>query len=238
MIEYGAATVGKPDDGHMVAVDFRSPRFDGGIVTRVDSIPFGIVVNKYGERFYDEGEDLWPKRYAIWGKLIAKQPSQTAFSIFDSKVWGLFIPPFQPPISAGTIEELATKLVNFGLEKPDKLVETIQEFNKASIHNKNPDYTTLDGLSTRGISPPKSNWALPIDKPPFYAYPLRPGLTFTYMGLKVDEKARVIHINGNPFDNIFACGEIMSGNILSNGYLGGLGLVIGTVFGWTAGENI
>ena len=237
MMRHNASTIGRGDDGHMVAVDARSPRFNGGIVTRVDSIIFGIVVNKFGNRFYDEGEDLWPKRYAVWGKLIARQPTQIAFSIFDSKVWSLFIPPFNPPIVADTIDELAGKLVDFGLENPNKLIETIIEFNRACPRNKKPDFSMLDGISTSGIKPPKSNWAMPIDAPPFYAYPLKPGLTFTYLSLRVDEHARVLDSSGNPFNNIFAAGEIMAGNILTNGYLGGLGLVIGTVFGWIAGND-
>lgn len=237
MIRHGAAVVGKPNDGHMIAVDARAPRFNGGIVTRVDSIIYGIVINKLGLRFYDEGEDEWPKRYAIWGKLIANQPGQIAFSIFDSKSWGLFIPPFKPPIRADTLEDLVNELTKYGLENPKQALETIRQFNNACPRGREPDYSRLDGLSTTGIKPPKSNWAVPIDKPPFYAYPLRPGLTFTYMGLKVDEHARVLDRSGNPFNNIFAAGEVMAGNVLTNGYLGGLGLVIGTVFGWIAGNG-
>jgi tricarballylate dehydrogenase len=95
----------------------------------------------------------------------------------------------------------------------------------------------LDGNSSRGLTPPKSNWALPIDRPPFYGLPLRPGITFTYMGVTVDECARVIDQNGKPFHNVFAAGEIMSGNILTKGYLGGFGLTIGSVFGRLAGRE-
>jgi tricarballylate dehydrogenase len=95
----------------------------------------------------------------------------------------------------------------------------------------------LDGNCTRGITPPKSNWALPIDRPPFYGLPLRPGITFTYMGVTIDECARVIDQNGKPFQNVFAAGEIMSGNILTRGYLGGFGLTIGSVFGRLAGRE-
>ena len=95
----------------------------------------------------------------------------------------------------------------------------------------------LDGNSTRGLTPPKSNWALPIDVPPFYGLPLRPGITFTYMGVEVDERSRVIDQNGKAFPNVFAAGEIMSGNILTKGYLGGFGLTIGSVFGRLAGRE-
>ena len=95
----------------------------------------------------------------------------------------------------------------------------------------------LDGVCTRGIAPPKSNWAIPIDRPPFYGLPLRPGITFTYMGVAVDERARVLDERGHPFQNVFAAGEIMSGNILTKGYLGGFGLTIGSVFGVLAGRE-
>jgi tricarballylate dehydrogenase len=95
----------------------------------------------------------------------------------------------------------------------------------------------LDGNCTRGITPPKSNWAIPIDRPPFYGLPLRPGITFTYMGVTVDERARVVDQSGRAFQNVFAAGEIMSGNILTKGYLGGFGLTIGSVFGRLAGRE-
>ena len=110
LLNKGAEKIGEPDAFHAVAVDGRAPKFDGGIVTRLDSVPFGIVVNKNGERFYDEGEDFWPKRYAIWGGLIARQPDQVAYSIIDSKTLGKFMPSVFEPVSAGTIEELAEKL--------------------------------------------------------------------------------------------------------------------------------
>ena len=235
MIENGAETIGKGDDGHVVAVDARSPKFNGGIVTRVDSIPFSITVNREGERFYDEGEDLWPKRYAIWGKLIAGQPGQVAYSIFDKKVWGKFIPPFKPPITDPTLEGIINRLVEFGLRNPERALETVKSFNSACRENTRADHARLDGTTASGIIPPKSNWALPIDEPPFYAFVLKPGLTFTYMSLRVDERARVVKRDGTPFSNIYAAGEIMAGNILTNGYLGGLGLVIGTIFGIIAG---
>lgn len=232
LMEKGALRTGDPMGMHAVAVDARSPRYDGGIVTRVDSIPFGIVVNIHGKRFYDEGEDLWPKRYAIWGRLIAEQPSQIAFSIFDSKILNLFIPPAYPPIKADSIEELAKKI---GID-PAVLEKTVSEYN-SSVVCKRFDPGDLDECSTKGLTPPKSHWALKIDKRPFYAYPLRPGITFTYLGLRVDKRARVAMKGGGFYRNVFAAGEIMMGNILSRGYLGGLGLAIGSVFGWISGES-
>ncbi|HEY5617473.1 MAG TPA: FAD-dependent tricarballylate dehydrogenase TcuA, partial [Vicinamibacterales bacterium] len=107
LLDAGAQSVGDPRECHAIAVDARAPRFDGGIVTRLDSLPLGIVVNTHGDRFYDEGEDAWPKRYAIWGRLIAGQPDQIAFSIVDAKVAGTFMPSVFPPVAASSIRELA-----------------------------------------------------------------------------------------------------------------------------------
>lgn len=230
---HGAQSVGDPRGFHAVAVDGRAPKFDGGIVTRVDSLPFGIVVNKLGERFYDEGEDFWPKRYAIWGGLIAQQPGQLAFSVFDSKTRGLFIPPAFPPLQANTLQELAQGM---GVDV-QRFVSTVAAFN----HATNPDGTfdpgTLDDCTATGTSPPKSHWARPLDTPPFYAYPLRPGITFTYMGVAVNEQAQVLTGEGTPIPNLYAAGECMAGNILAKGYLGGFGLTIGSVFGRIAGTE-
>ena len=105
--------MGDPKGFHAIAVDARAPKFDGGIVTRLDVIPFGIVVNRDAQRFYDEGEDIWPKRYAIWGTLIASQPGQVAYGIVDSKTIHCFLPPMYKPYEASSLEELATQ---FGLE--------------------------------------------------------------------------------------------------------------------------
>ena len=212
-------------------MDARAPRFDGGIVTRLDCLPFGIVVNTHGERFYDEGEDAWPKRYAIWGRLVARQPEQTAFSIVDAKVAGTFMPSVFPPYVAGSIRELAATL---GLP-PDRLEATVAAFNRA-VRPGTFDHRVLDDCRTEGLAPDKTHWAQRIDTAPFWGYPLRPGITFTYLGVKVDEKARVLMEDGGPARNIFAAGEIMAGNILRRGYIAGIGMTIGTVFGRIAGE--
>lgn len=229
LLAQGARSVGDPTQCHCVAIDGRAPKWDGGIATRLDCVPFGIVVNRAGERFYDEGEDVWPKRYAIWGRLVAMQPGQIAFAIVDAESRELFMPSIYPPIRAATIDELAHRL-----DLPaDRLAETIARFNAAC--RPGPFHPTeRDGLATVGLDPPKSNWARPIRTPPFEAYPLRPGVTFTYLGLAVDERARVQGPNG-PFDGVYAAGEIMAGSILGEGYLAGFGMTIGTVFGRIAG---
>jgi len=228
----GAARAGQERGFHSVAIDARSPRFDGGIATRLDSIPFSVVVNARGERFYDEGEELWPKRYAIWGRNIAGQPGQIAYSIWDSAVNGLFLPPMYKPAVAADVAGVATRL---GLD-PCAVTDTVTAYNKA-VAGGGFDPSRLDGCRTSGLEPPKSNWARPIDTPPFYGIAMRPGITFTFMGVKVTQEARVRREDGGVFGNVFAAGEIMSGNILSSGYLGGFGLTIGTVWGRIAGTE-
>lgn len=234
LLELGAAPRGNPRGFHAVACDARSPRFEGGIVTRVDAIPFGIVVDREGRRFADEGEDLWPKRYAVWGRLVAERPGQIAYVLYDDRVRGRFIASAYPPVTASTPRELAGRL---GLD-PDRLERTVEEYNRCvSGGGGEPDPSRLDGRSTTGLSPPKSNWALPLDRPPFGAYPVRPGITFTYLGVGVDRQARVLDQRGEPLPGVFAAGEIMAGNILLHGYLGGFGMTIGTVFGRIAGRS-
>jgi tricarballylate dehydrogenase len=232
LLDRGAESAGDATQCHAVAIDARAPKFDGGIVTRLDSVPLGIVVNKCGERFYDEGEDLWPKRYAIWGRLLAQQPDQIGYSIVDSKAAGLFMPSVFPPICADTINELAAQLQL----SQDALAATVSRFNDAVIVGKF-DHSKLDGCRTQGLAPEKTNWARKLDQPPFMAYPLRPGITFTYLGVKVDRNARVVWQGGETAKNIFAAGEIMGGNILGKGYLAGFGMTIGTVFGRIAGRE-
>jgi tricarballylate dehydrogenase len=232
LLERGARQVGDPTQCHAVAVDGRAPKFDGGIVTRVDCVPFGIVVNQEGRRFYDEGEDFWPKRYAIWGRLVAQQPDQVGHVIIDRKAAGKFMPPVFPPVQAGTIRALAGKLAL----DPDALEDTVARFN-AAIRPGTFDGTALDDCRTQGLEPPKSHWALPLDVPPFSSYSLRPGITFTYLGVAVDERARVIMADGSVSGNIYAAGEIMAGNVLGQGYLAGFGMTIGSVFGRIAGHE-
>ncbi|HZA55352.1 MAG TPA: FAD-dependent tricarballylate dehydrogenase TcuA [Candidatus Udaeobacter sp.] len=232
LLKHGAKPVGDPRGCHAVALDARAPKFDGGIVTRLDSVPFGIVVNQQVKRFYDEGEDFWPKRYAIWGGLIARQPDQIAYSVVDAKALPHFMPSVFPPIEAPSIPKLAEAL---GLD-PAALVAAVDEFNR-SLRPGTFDPGSLDSCRTEGLEPSKSHWARPIDTPPYYGYPLRPGITFTYLGVTVNEHSRVIMQDGQPAENIFAAGEVMAGNILTRGYLAGFGLTIGAVFGRIAGRE-
>ncbi len=232
LLDRGAKQIGDPMQCHAVAIDARSPKFDGGICTRVDCVSLGIVVNKHGKRFYDEGEDFWPKRYAIWGRLVAGQPDQIGYSIIDSKAVGKFMPPVFPPVKAASIGELARALEL----DPAALEDTVKRFN-AAVRPGTFNHAALDDCVTEGIEPPKTHWARPIDTPPFFGYPLRPGITFTYLGVAVNERAQMLMADGKPAANVFAAGEIMAGSILGKGYLAGFGMTIGTVFGRIAGEE-
>ncbi|MDE2229077.1 MAG: FAD-dependent tricarballylate dehydrogenase TcuA [Alphaproteobacteria bacterium] len=230
LLDQGVMPVGDPTQCHAVAIDARAPKFDGGIVTRLDAVPFSIMVNRDGRRFYDEGEDLWPKRYAIWGRLIAQQPDQIAYAITDAKALTLFMPTMFRAITAASVGELAGKL---GLDAA-VLANTVRTYNAAVRPGAFND-KVFDDCRTEGLTPPKSHWAQPIDTPPYHAYPLRPGITFTYLGVKVDDRARVLMTGGRATRNLFAAGEIMAGNVLGRGYLAGFGMTIGTVFGRIAG---
>ena len=227
--DHGADAIGDPTQAHMVAIDARAPLYDGGICTRIDCVSLGVVVNRDAQRFYDEGEDFWPKRYAIWGRLVAQQPGQTAYSIIDAKAIGRFMPPVFPGVKANTLAELASQL---GLDV-NTFMQTLNDYNNA-CQVGTFDHTALDDCHTEHVSPAKTHWARPIDTAPFYAYALRPGITFTYLGLKTDETAAV-RFGDVPSDNLFVAGEMMAGNVLGKGYTAGVGMSIGTAFGRIAG---
>jgi tricarballylate dehydrogenase len=232
LIERGVEQIGDPTQCHAVAIDARAPKFDGGIITRLDCVVFGIVVNKHAQRFYDEGEDVWPKRYAIWGRLVAGQPDQIAYIIFDQTSSELFMPSLYPALEAPSLRALAGTL---GLDA-DALETTVRNFN-AAVRPGKFDHTILDDCRTEGLDPPKTHWARPIAVAPFYAYPVRPGITFTYLGTRVNRQARMLMSDGTPSANMFAAGEIMAGNVLGRGYAAGMGMTIGSVFGRVAGRE-
>ena len=232
LLDHGAKPVGELDQCHAVAIDARAPKFDGGIASRIDGVPFGIVLNRDAARFYDEGEDFWPKRYAIWGRLVAGQPDQIAYALLDSVGVARFMPSVFTPICDDSIEGLAEQL---GLD-PARARAAVDEFN-AACPDGPIDQSVLDGKTTSGLTPEKTNWAAPIEKPPFYGFPLRPGITFTYMGVEVNDSAQILMQDGRPSANLFAAGEIMAGNVLGQGYLAGIGMTIGAVFGRIAGAT-
>ncbi len=231
MMDQGADLIGDPTQAHMVAIDARAPLYDGGICTRIDCVSLGVVVNREARRFYDEGEDFWPKRYAIWGRLVAQQPGQVAWSIIDAKAIGRFMPPVFEGTQAQTLPELARKL---GLDEA-VFMQTLNDYN-AACRQGTFDHTVLDDCHTDGVSPAKTRWARPIDTAPFYAYAVRPGVTFTYLSLKTDATAAV-HFGGQASPNLFVAGEMMAGNVLGKGYTAGVGMTIGTAFGRIAGTS-
>ncbi|MFT4103798.1 MAG: FAD-dependent tricarballylate dehydrogenase TcuA [Burkholderiaceae bacterium] len=229
--DHGADRIGDPTQAHMVAIDARAPLYEGGICTRIDCVSLGIVVNRDARRFYDEGEDFWPKRYAIWGRLVALQPGQIAYSIIDAKALGRFMPPVFPGIRADSLPQLARAL---DLDEAT-FMRTVDDYN-ASCRVGRFDHTALDDCRTEGLAPAKTHWARPIDAAPFHAYPVRPGVTFTYLGLETDDTAAA-RFGGRPSDNLFVAGEMMAGNVLGKGYTAGVGMSIGTAFGRIAGRN-
>jgi tricarballylate dehydrogenase len=232
LLDAGVQEVGDPTQCHAVAIDARAPKYDGGIITRLDCVIFGIVVNKNAKRFYDEGEDIWPKRYAIWGRLVASQPDQIGYIIFDASSLSLFMPSLFPAVEGDTIREVAEQ---FELD-PATLEQTVAEYN-AAVRPGTFNYMDLDDCRTEGLTPPKSHWARRIEKPPFYGYPVRPGITFTYLGTRVNNQAKMIMKTGELSGNMFAAGEIMAGNVLGKGYAAGIGMTIGSVFGRIAGRE-
>ena len=231
LLAHGADAIGDPTQAHMVAIDARAPLYDGGISTRVDAVSLGIMVNRDAQRFYDEGEDFWPKRYAIWGRLVAQQAGQVGHCIIDAKAVGRFMPPVFRGAQADTLGELARQL---GLPEA-ALLKTVADYN-AACREGTFDHAVLDDCHTEGLSPPKTHWARPIDTAPFYGYTLKPGVTFTYLGVKVNEAAAV-QFGGADSPNLFAAGEVMAGNVLGQGYTAGVGMTIGTVFGRIAGAS-
>jgi tricarballylate dehydrogenase len=229
--DHGADTIGDATQAHMVAIDARAPLYDGGICTRIDCVSLGVVVNREARRFYDEGEDFWPKRYAIWGRLVAQQPGQVGYSIIDAKAVGRFMPPVFPGVKADSLPDLARQL---GLDV-DTFMHTLNSYN-AACRVGTFDHTALDDCHTEGVAPAKTHWARPIDTAPFYGYALKPGVTFTYLGLKTDDTAAV-HFGGVASPNLFVAGEMMAGNVLGKGYTAGVGMSIGTAFGRIAGTQ-
>ena len=212
----------------------RAPRSStAASCTRVDCVSLGIVVNEKAQRFYDEGEDFWPKRYAIWGRLVAQQPGQIGYSIIDAKSMGKFMPPVFPPFKAQSIARARARTRNSTRRHSRRRWR-----NSTRRCARGPSITRCSTIARReGLVPPKTHWARAIDTPPFFAYPLRPGITFTYLGVTVNERAQVILRDERPASNIFAAGEIMAGNMLGKGYIAGIGMAIGTTFGRIAGQE-
>ncbi|AFL73652.1 FAD-dependent tricarballylate dehydrogenase TcuA [Thiocystis violascens] len=231
LLRQGALPVGDPRGAYLVAVDARSPSDDGGIVTRVRCMPAGIVVDTHGRRIHDEGGDTASTRYALWGQRLAACPGQIAYLILDARGLRKAPPSLYPPLAADSIGGLAARL-----EIPAAtLAETVARYNAAV----RPPAAGADDSDWRtdGLEPPKSRHARPLIEPPFGAWPMRPGITFTYFGIAVDADTRVRLHDGGTVENLFAAGMIMAPNLIGRGYVSGLALTIGCVFGRIAGAE-
>ncbi|HEY8449282.1 MAG TPA: FAD-binding protein, partial [Bacillota bacterium] len=236
----GAQPYGHWSGCHAVAWDVNAPAEGGdrqvGESYQKHSYPFGIIVNKLGQRFVDEGADFRNYTYAKYGKEILRQPGMVAYQIFDSKVTHLLRDEYRIPqvtkVTAQTLEELADAL---DIDR-EGFLKTVREFNAAANSPLPFNPTIKDGRKTTGIEPPKSNWALPIDTPPFEAYAVTCGITFTFGGLRIDTEARVLDWDGRPIPGLYAAGELVGGLFYHN-YPGGSGLTAGAVFGRIAGRT-
>jgi tricarballylate dehydrogenase len=237
-LHIGAQPFGGWSTCHAVQWDISAPPFGDRVVLdnfQKHSYPIGIVVNLKGERFLDEGADYRNHTYAKYGREVMKQPRRTAVQIFDAKTIGMVRDEYRikqvSKFAADSLEELAK-----GLDiDPQGLVRTVNEFNAACRPGSyNP--SILDGVKTVGIEPPKSNWALPIDKPPFTGFMVTCGITFTFGGLRIDRSAAVLDTGGERIPGLFAAGELVGGIFYGN-YLGGAGLMSGAVFGRQAGKS-
>ena len=237
-LDIGAQPHGHWSGCHAVAWDLNAPPYGDRNVADLfqkHSYQFGLIVNVNGERFVDEGADFRNYTYAKYGREILYQPQRVAFQLFDDKTTHLLRDEYRIPqasvVKARTIEELAAGL---GVDRSG-VARTVERFN-AAVQEGRFDPARLDGKGTHGISPPKSNWALPLDTPPYLGYGVTCGITFTFGGLKVAASGQVIDSEDAPMPGLYAAGELVGG-LFYNNYPGGAGLMSGAVFGRLAGAN-
>lgn len=237
-LDAGAAARGHWSGCHAVGWDLNAPEYGDlavGDGFQKHSYPLGIMVNNQGQRFLDEGADFRNYTYAKYGAEILAQPQQAAWQIFDAKVSGMLRDEYRireaTRVQADDLKTLAEKIDGMNA---DNLLDTITEFNNAVDTDAAFDPTIKDGRGTPGLAVPKSNWANPLDTPPFEAYGVTCGVTFTFGGLHVDAQARVINQAGEPISGLYAAGELVGGLFYFN-YPGGSGLTSGAVFGRIAG---
>jgi len=231
-MDAGAKSDGEWGDAHMAIIDAGSPDVEGGI-TRIDGYQYGVMINHEGERFVDEGEDARAHTYAKFGQRIFEQPYHEAFIIVDQTVVDdiAHMGPSRA-ITGDTIEKLAQRL---GIENVNQTVETIKDYNAAC----DPDEyrpNVLDGNEAIGIEPPKSNWAIPLENPPYTGYPVTGGMTFGFGGVAITPDAEVLNTRDEPIPGLFAAGNA-TGGLFYNNYPGGTGLTNAAVFGKIAAES-
>ncbi len=239
-LEAGAASRGNWSGCHAVAWDMHAPDFgdlEVGDNFQKHSYPLGVMLNAEGRRFVDEGADFRNYTYAKYGAEILRQPGQFAWQVFDAKVAPLLRDEYRirrmTRVSASSLEALTRKLDGVDARRA---LTTLQEFNNATDSEAPFNPAIKDGRAARAIDPPKSNWANRLDTPPFEAYGVTCGITFTFGGLHVDASARVIGEDGLQIPGLYAAGELVGGLFYFN-YPGGTGLTSGAVFGRTAGRN-
>lgn len=243
-LERGAAFEGNPEGCHAVPMDMNMPNYGNPDIPFIDRKNYrkicyflGIMLNLDGKRFVDEGINFRNYTYAQFGKAILEQKEGCAWQIFDSKVDELLYEEYRfwdaSYKEANNLEALVAQMDNVDKRQ---CLSTIKAYNEAVDEKIQFDPTVLDGKRTHGLDLNKTNWANKLDSPPFKAYPVRCGITFSYGGLKLDEAARVIDKENKAIEGLYACGELV-GAVFYNGYPGGSGLTSGAVFGRIAGKS-
>ncbi len=234
-IDAGAATGGQWGGAHQVMLDARAPQVEGGR-TRINGYQYGLVLDERGERFVDEGEDFLLKTYAKLGQAVFDAPGHRAFVVYDDRVADLVMSQMgTDPLTAETLEGLFEAA---GLDRPDRALETVREFNDAcepaAVDEFDPE--ALDGNRTRGLDPEKTNWAVPLADGPFHCFPVRSGITFAFGGLQITTGSEVLDTRGRPIPGLWAVGNSTSEFFYGN-YPGGSALTRGTTFGRRAGTR-
>jgi tricarballylate dehydrogenase len=235
-IAIGALPHGQWTGCHSTPIDAGAPPHgDRKLTDKTNrlSYPLGVLVNTRGRRFFDEGEDFQFYTYAKLGGIILNQPTGVAFQIFDAKVAGLLEARYQTgsPIVASSLAALVEQLP---VDRPAGR-RALEEYN-AAVEAGTFDPTVKDGLRTKGLDLPKSNWAQRLDTPPFVAYPVTGGITFSFGGVRINDRAQVMSTAWAPIPGLYACGE-MVGGLFHGNYPGGTGLMSGAVFGRIAGAS-
>jgi len=239
-LEIGAMSTGQWSGCHAVGWERNAPEFGDlavGDGFQKHSYPFGVMLNARGERFVDEGADFRNYTYAKYGREILKQPRQFAWQVFDAKVRHLLRDEYRikqvTKVTAETLEELCAKLEDVDAAAA---LATLRAYNAAVRTDVAFDPNVKDGRRTEGLAVPKSNWANRLDEPPFEAYAVTCGITFTFGGLRIDATGQVLDVDLAPIGGLYAAGEMVGGLFYEN-YPGGTGLMAGAVFGRLAGTN-
>jgi tricarballylate dehydrogenase len=240
----GAALAGFYGGCHAVPMDRFMPEYGNLDLPHIErkhyrkiSYLFGVMLNLHGKRFVDEGADFRNYTYAQFGKAVLQQPESIAWQIFDAKVWNLLYSEYKTTdasfVEAESLETLVAQLDGIDV---DQAIQTLKKYNDAVDTSVAFDPTVKDGRCTRGLELNKSHWANRLDTPPYRAYPVTGGITFTYGGLSVNQRSEVLDASGQPVVGLYACGELV-GSVFYHGYPGGSGLTSGTVFGRYAGQS-